>query len=301
VNPVRLEPARREAVCAQCHLSGQARIERAGRRIEDYRPGDQLSDYVAYFVAESSTALKVTSHVEKLAASRCKRSAGDRLWCGTCHDPHRTIAATERAAWYRAKCLACHKAIECGRGFDCVSCHMPKGRAVDGGHGVFTDHSIPRRAGAAPAPVSWRVRGFSAADAGDRESGLAYAEIYLTTGDKRQRSEAIRLLTSVQLDAEVEVRLADLYERTGNPERALPLYQSALRKSPDALVALVNLGRLYGSGGQLKAAIELWRAALRRNPCVVEAGLNLQIALRATGDIEGARAVKEGQSWCQLE
>jgi tetratricopeptide (TPR) repeat protein len=178
---------------------------------------------------------------------------------------------------------------------------MPKGRAVDGGHGVFTDHSIPGRAGAAPAPVSWRVRGFSAADAGDRESGLAYAEIYLTTGDKRQRSEAIRLLASVPLDAEVEVRLADLYERTGNPERAVPLYQSALQKSPDALVALVNLGRLYGSGGQLKAAIELWRAALRRNPCVVEAGLNLQIALVATGDIEGAHAVKQGQSWCQLE
>jgi hypothetical protein len=258
---------------------------------------------VAYFAAESSSALKVTGHMEKLAASRCKRSAGDRLWCGSCHDPHRTIAATERAAWYHAKCLTCHNAVECGRGFDCVSCHMPKARAVDGGHGVFTDHSIPRRAGAAPAQAagSWRVQGFSIADAGDRESGLAYAEIYLTTGDERQRNEAIRLLASAPPDAEVEMRLADLYERTGNSERALQLYQSALRKTPDKLVALVNLGRLYGSGGQLKAAIELWRAVLRRKPCLAEAGINLQIALRAIGDIEGAHAVKEGQSWCQFE
>jgi hypothetical protein len=303
VNPAKLEPARREAVCAQCHLSGEARIERAGRTMADYQPGDRLSDYVAYFVAESSGALKVTGHVEKLAASRCKRSAGDRLWCGTCHDPHRTIAATERAAWYHAKCLTCHKTVECGRGFDCVSCHMPKARAVDGGHGVFTDHGIPRRAGAVPAQAarSWRLQGFPAADAGDRESGLAYAEIYLTTGDERQRSEAIRLLASAPLDAEVEMRLADLYERAGNPERALPLYQSAMRKTPDALATLVNLGRLYGSGGQLKAAIELWRAALRRNPCLAEAGINLQIALRATGDIEGAQTVKQGQSWCQFE
>jgi predicted CXXCH cytochrome family protein len=303
VNPARLEPARREAVCAQCHLSGRARIERVGGRMEDYQPGDRLSDYVAYFVAESSGALRVTSHVETLTASRCKRSAGDRLWCGTCHDPHRTPAAAERAAWYRAKCLSCHQVLECGRGFDCASCHMPKGRAVDGGHGVFTDHSIPRRARAAPAQAadSWRLLGFSSADTGDRELGLAYAEIYLTTDDERQRSEAIRLLASVPPDPEVEVRLADLYERAGNPQGALPLYQSALGKNPDALAALVNLGRLYGSGGQMKAAIRLWRTALQHNPCLAEAGINLQIALQATGNVAAAQTVKESQTWCQFK
>jgi tetratricopeptide (TPR) repeat protein len=180
---------------------------------------------------------------------------------------------------------------------------MPKGRAVDGGHGVFTDHSIPRRTRAAltQAADSWRLRGFSSADTGDRELGLAYAEIYLTTGDERQRGEAIRLLAAAPSDAEVELRLANLYDRTGNSERALPLYQSALRKNPNALPALVNLGRLYGAGGQLKAAIELWRTALQDNPCLPEAGINLQIALRATGDIEAAQTVKQRQSWCQFE
>jgi tetratricopeptide (TPR) repeat protein len=145
------------------------------------------------------------------------------------------------------------------------------------------------------------LRGFFTDDTGDRELGLAYAEIYLTTGDERQRREAIRLLTAAPSDAEVEQRLAYLYERTGNAERALPLYQSALRKNRNAVPALVNLGRLYGAGGQLKAAIELWRVALRHNPCLAEAGINLQIALRSTGDVAAALRIKQGQSWCQFE
>jgi hypothetical protein len=38
VNPRRLEPALREAVCEQCHLQGQARVLRRGRGPFDYRP-----------------------------------------------------------------------------------------------------------------------------------------------------------------------------------------------------------------------------------------------------------------------
>ena len=48
VNPAKLEPARRDSVCSQCHLSGEARVERAGRKFADYRPGDVLSEFVAY-------------------------------------------------------------------------------------------------------------------------------------------------------------------------------------------------------------------------------------------------------------
>jgi len=43
IDPPRLDPARRDAVCAQCHMSGEARVDRAGMRFKDYRPGALLS------------------------------------------------------------------------------------------------------------------------------------------------------------------------------------------------------------------------------------------------------------------
>ena len=303
VNPARLAPARRDDVCAQCHLTGQSRVDRAGRDLTDYQPGDVLSDFVAYFVPTAQGDFQVNSHVEKLSESTCKRVAGDRLWCGSCHDPHSVPPASERAAWYRSKCLTCHEAAQCARGFDCTSCHMPKSRAADAGHGVFTDHSIPRipgRAAARPA-ASWTLRGFSAADTGDRELGLAYAETGVRTGNRRQQAEALRLLAAAPQDAEVQVRLADLEERAGNSSHALALYQAALRQDSNALVALVNLGRLYGSAGLLDRAIALWREALKRNPCLAEAGANLQIALRAKNDTAGGDAVRRSQEFCSFE
>jgi tetratricopeptide (TPR) repeat protein len=74
-----------------------------------------------------------------------------------------------------------------------------------------------------------------------------------------------------------------------------------LRKDPNAVVALVNLGRLYGSQGHLDEAIALWREALKRNPCLFEAGANLQVALRAKNDVSGAEAVKRAQGFCIFE
>jgi hypothetical protein len=309
VNPAKLSPARRDAVCAQCHLTGQSRIAKAGRQLSDYRPGDLLSDFVAYMVSARNGDFQVNSHVERLAQSTCKRAAGDRLWCGTCHDPHSVPAASEKAAWFRGKCLNCHEQASCLRGFDCAGCHMPKNPATDaGGHGVFTDHSIPRvppssrqaQADAKPAE-SWTLRGFSAADNGDRELGLAYAEIGVRTANRQQQAEAIRLLTAVPQDFEVQVRLADLLERAGDPSRAVTLYRSALRQNPNAVIALVNLGRLYGSNGFLDQAITLWRAALKQNPCLAEAGVNLQIALRAKNDIPAQETIRRNQEFCLFQ
>ncbi|MGH9664221.1 MAG: tetratricopeptide repeat protein [Bryobacteraceae bacterium] len=303
INPAKLDPARRDAVCAQCHMSGEARIARTGRRWQDYRPGDLLSSYVAYFVYDRVTALKATSYVERLAASRCKIASGNRLWCGTCHDPHRIPAAQERVRWYRSRCLSCHRPAECQRGDDCASCHMPKRHVVDGGHGVLTDHSIPRR----PSEIRdtphdhWQLEPFSSADAGTRELGLAYAEVSRRTGDSRQQREAFRLLSKASQDSQVQVRLADLERRRGNPATAAALYESVLRKDPNALVALVNLGNAYGSAGRLNEAIALWRQALKRSPCLPEALANLATALEAQRDRSGVEALRKIQSGCVVE
>lgn len=199
--PSKLDSERRDDVCRQCHLMGEARIARAGRTFAQYRAGDRLGDFVAYFVADDpdGPTLRTTSHVENMNASRCKQMSGDRMWCGTCHDVH--TMPSNAVSWYRAKCESCHQpgiraATDCPRTPNCISCHMPKSQAVDAGHGAFTDHSIPRRPKKrTPSEKPWRIKPFSASDAGNRELALAYAQLYGRTRDERQKNEAIRLVT----------------------------------------------------------------------------------------------------------
>ena len=113
INPARLTGERRDSICMQCHLEGEARIARAGRSQEDYRPGDRLSEFVTIFVREDDARQRraAVSHVESLAVSQCKIKSGDALSCLTCHDPHVTPGAAERATAYRAKCLGCHASM----------------------------------------------------------------------------------------------------------------------------------------------------------------------------------------------
>ena len=65
--------------------------------------------------AGSPSALRVTSHVENLAQSACKRASGDKMWCGTCHDPHTPPEPAAKASYFRSKCLSCHQPRDCGQ------------------------------------------------------------------------------------------------------------------------------------------------------------------------------------------
>ncbi|MBY0505453.1 MAG: tetratricopeptide repeat protein [Bryobacteraceae bacterium] len=257
VNPARLGPERRDGVCSQCHLSGEARIERTGRRFAEYQAGDRLADYATYFVRQLGRRdLKVTSHVEKLAASACKLASGDKLWCGTCHDPHTNEDKSQAA------CLSCHAGAHRPEE-RCVTCHMPKARTSDGNHGVMTDHSIPRTP-RAPAPPSGGLTAFGST-ADDRAIGLAYAEL--------QDARALPYLRrAVPQDWPVRLRLA---VQEPDPARATQLYESVLRDNPHEPAALVNLGALYAQQGRLTEAAALWERALVTNAALEEAVLNL--------------------------
>ena len=256
INPAKLAAARRDSVCSQCHLTGDARIERAGRRVVDFRPGDLLSDYATYFVKPRAPGdLKVTSHVEKLQSSRCKRASGDKLWCGTCHDPH---DESRTAAMTQAACTGCHRDAH-HQHEACATCHMPKSKTVDGGHGVLTDHGIST--GAAEVRDVTVLLGIG----DDRALGLAYAEL----GDARAREY---LLRAKPADADVRLRLATLEP---DPSRAAALYRSVLQEKPAQTVALVNLGGIYARAGRYEEAATLWERALEANPAIEEAALNL--------------------------
>lgn len=268
-HPGRLDAERRDAICSQCHLSGEARIERPGRKFVEFRAGERLADYVTYFVrASDNPAVKATSHVQKLAMSQCKVASGDKLWCGTCHDPHTNDPGQARSA-----CLGCHAAVFAGKASgrkvhrekdDCVACHMPRARAVDANHGVMTDHSIPRvpRTDISPAPDTLTA---FLGTADDRSLGLAYAEL----GSPRAREY---LLRATPQDWPVRLRLAVL---EADPARAIRLYESVLRDEPYVPAALVNLGSLYAKQGRIEEAGRLWERALSGNPAIEEAIVNL--------------------------
>jgi tetratricopeptide (TPR) repeat protein len=235
VNPEQLPPERRDAVCSQCHLTGEARIERAGRKFAEYRAGDLLSDYATYFVWKIGRKdLKVTSHVEKLAGSACKLAAQDQLWCGTCHDTHSNADKTQVA------CLGCHAAAH-RQQERCATCHMPRTRTADGNHGVMTDHSIPRVGKREAVPGAGALVPFLGS-ADDRALGLAYAEL----GDKRAREF---LLRAAPRDWPVRLRLAVLNLGSylaghGRTEEAGRLWERALVVNPALEEAVLNLAQI---------------------------------------------------------
>lgn len=152
VNPSRLSRKLNEAICARCHLRGAALTHVRGRRQNDYRPGLPLTDFrIDYRAGASAESMSVVGHFEQLYESRCYTQSS-AMTCTTCHNPHASPARTEKAAYYRRKCQACH---EDGKGCgldektrlrkspqnDCASCHMPKAE-TDIPHFAFTHHRI---------------------------------------------------------------------------------------------------------------------------------------------------------------
>ncbi len=271
VNPAKLDADRRDSVCTQCHLSGLARIEQPGRRFAEFRVGDRVSDFVTYFGWAAGGGLKVTSHVEKLAESACKRAAGDALWCGSCHEPHTNTDKSQAA------CLGCHEGAHHTEE-RCATCHMPKSPPVDAAHSVTTDHSIPRLASGRPAPPAKRDLVAIVGALTDRSLGLAYAEL----GDPRARE----YLSRAAPDAEVLLRRAAMET---NEAQAIAGYEAVLRADPNRAAAMVNLGALYAKQGKYAEAARLWERALAANPAIEGAALNLSQIYSA----ERAKAVLE--------
>jgi hypothetical protein len=310
LNPAKLDPARRDSICAQCHLAGVVRIAKTGTR--PYSPGDLLFDSTAVFLwTEGDRPLPANSHFEQLARSACWRMSQGRLWCGTCHDPHRVVAPEERASYYRARCAMCHghSAPACaapvaarrGSGDNCVACHMGSRPAATVQHAAQTDHTIPRRTALIPdtttIPDDAQLAPFPGSTAGNRETGLAYAEQALTRNDRRLGIRALELLRSVYSatpnDALVADQLAQLLDKAGRQNEACEIYErlATVRDAPPG--ALVNAGICLANAAQTEQAITLWRKALEKNPGQESARLNLAVALYRTGDAAQARATLE--------
>ena len=306
INPAKLATPERDSICEQCHLSGEIRVPKQGKDDLSFRPGGRLADTVTVFVRSGSAArMKVTSHVEDLAQSACKKASGAKLWCGTCHDPHSVPVASEKAEYFRSKCLSCHQASDCraaqatrqANSDNCVTCHMPRNPATDVDHVVFTDHSTPRRNGvAASAPAAdATLVPFAGAEPGPRDLGLAYAILGQREQNAVYLERAFGLLREAvargAADAQAVAYLAEFYRDRKDDARALPLYEQAWRMDRTQAPVAAALGAYQMQRGHFDEAIRFWNQTLAINPAMVLVRANLAAALFRTGQVEQARAV----------
>lgn len=312
VNPSKLEPVRRDSICEQCHLTGAARVVRAGKRGDSYSPGDRLSDHLAVFVWADGkgTERAATDHAEQMATSGCKKGAGPKLACTSCHDPHSEPAKEARVAFYRARCLGCHEQKSCTERpqrraeklDDCAACHMPKKRSQEGEHAAFTDHGIPRRAagvgtGAAGAVAQGpgELKAFWPGAENPRDLAIAYGGVGMERPEMRARALELleRAVARTDGDAALLSQLAQYYDAMGRGERARALYERALKIDSGHVAAGANVGVYWAREGRAAEAMALWEKIAAKNPSMGSVAMNLAVAQFQAGQREKAVATLE--------
>ncbi len=305
VNPAKLSPERRDDICMECHFEGRVAIQQPGRSLAKFQAGDNLFDFVHYFIlaGNSNDRIGALSQVEALSQSVCKRKSGDKMACTSCHDPHFTPKTEEAVSYYRGKCLACH-GEKFGAGHktkqpDCRVCHMPAAVTSDIAHTQATDHRILRKAQSpppgSPAQTEQRLVPFPA-DTGKpdaRDLGLAW-ESLAQQGVKNAGVEADRWLHRAVLeapnDAAVLAALGFEEQKHGLNQQARERYLRALAIDPLSNEAALNLGVIEAQAGNTDRAIKLWQGPFDRVPGRSEVGMNLALLYCSTGKMEKARA-----------
>jgi len=308
LNPAKLDAVKRDAVCMQCHLEGNAAIEQPGKHLYDFKPGDDLADYVRYFVESSAPGvpIRAASQFEALAQSICRKRSGDRLSCISCHDPHSSPKPDDRAAFYREKCLACHGAKFASHHHeqhpDCIGCHMPPVASADVAHTQATDHRILRR----PESTGLAFEGVQStvqlvefpsrpgARPPLRDLALAWESLEKkgTPGAAREAEELLpKALAQNPDDPDLLTAFGYEEQRKGATARARDLYEHALRNNPDQVDAETNLAVLKANTGDAEGAIALWKQAFERKPWQDSIGVDLALTLCESGHYEEARDV----------
>ena len=202
LNPAHLSTKRQLQVCQQCHLSGEARLLKAGQSWDEYTPRTPLDEYMSIYTLADDTSpeFSITSHGYRLGLSRCSTESKGQLTCTTCHDPHRRDKGRETTG----SCQSCHQPDDCGEahkvtaGQSCASCHMHRGGTSDIPHVSFTDHYIrkrPKTSSAQPkVKVTNLVDALASAGAADNTPlartrlGIAHAQMWRVDGKAPHRA-----------------------------------------------------------------------------------------------------------------
>ncbi len=137
--------------CERCHGPSQSHIAGAAIKSLKSLTSEQTSNFCgqchrtwSQVTIEGPRGIQnLRFQPYRLTNSKCYDAADSRIACTACHNPHQALATA--AAFYDAKCLACHskasKHICKVARADCASCHMPR-LELPGAHAKFTDHRI---------------------------------------------------------------------------------------------------------------------------------------------------------------
>jgi predicted CXXCH cytochrome family protein len=322
VNPARLSPALRDAVCEQCHLEGEARILRSGRRLFDYRPGLPLNDFWSVLIqARRGDDAKAVNHVEQMHQSQCyQRSTGAaKLGCISCHDPHVSVESAEREVHYRAACLKCHEGAAGQHGCSaplaqrlqtnprdsCIDCHMPRYAHSDIAHAASTDHRIERRPGTnlpdaidleAAEFVDFYRNFFPEGDPqAERTLGIGLVKMLSTSmlRPARRGEQALVLLESAiandPRDVELRENKVQLLLLLDRNSEALTEAPSVVAMRPGDWRLLAWAASAAQAEGQSDLAIDYWRRSVEINPFMPEYQVSLIDLLIRTGRRDEAR------------
>jgi tetratricopeptide (TPR) repeat protein len=177
---------------------------------------------------------------------------------------------------------------------DCISCHMPKRNAADGGHTAFTDHRIQRKPAnqvmeTAVAIVPWRA---PSAMLATRNLGIASVETGLERRSGKLIVSGYRMLTEVQAefpeDSEMYTTLGSALLAGQQYGEAVQAFALAVRFDPKSSPKEANLGQAYAALGDHTLAEEHLKKAVDLDPVNLSAAFQLIGLYKANGD--GAKA-----------
>ncbi|QDT98952.1 multiheme c-type cytochrome [Gimesia aquarii] len=293
VNPVDLTPEAREAVCYQCHLTGEGRILRYGRTEFDFRPGDLIEDIWIVFqqgdrISEKGETQAV-SQVEQMHESQCYQKSQGSMGCISCHDPHLIPAEADRVTFYEQRCLECHgeNTTECSRPRDsqnqakesCISCHMPQRQAKSVPHTSLTDHRIIRNKKVGYVQKTSQSDLFSvfrepkdlnAAYDLKRARGFFYIYLAETKNKLQYAQQALELLLPLlnenDSDEELITQIGIAYFLIGNKGKSKTFFELALKLNPRSESALLKLTTICHEEGDYSAGIRYAKRFIEINP-----------------------------------
>jgi predicted CXXCH cytochrome family protein len=312
VNPRRLEPELREAVCNQCHLLGADEIPRYQRSDYDFRPGMYLSEIWSLFLEPSTTNAdgtpRAVSQVEQMRESRCFRVSNGKLGCVSCHDPHTSVSAAEVDSHYRQRCLECHAQQGCAlpepqraaKNDSCIACHMPRVGDNDIPHVSQTNHAIPRFPDVELTPIGRSRRQAELFQDGpllpkpdsQRARGIAAAKQAELKQNDELAGKALQLLEPVvaanPADTAATAALARCYQLIGRFRDAGPIWRDVVAGDPNNEEALLTMAQILQQTGQWKESREFLEAFLKLNEWPAHAhGMMAQLCERL-GELDAA-------------